>query len=190
MKKLGICLCLCIFIFWAGRIYSMNSVYDDNEVIYGSDDSIEISDISVIQKEAHIYSSHKFSSLYAEAEAMMDSGYLPESDRVICVCLMVTNISSRALEWDEVMLSLQCGFESLTWGCSVDPSITAVMNMFYTEKLEPGQCQNIWFAADMSPLSFKRKHWNNLGEMDMYYVFSLSPERMKMKLNIDSVQME
>ena len=42
----------------------------------------------------------------------------------------------------------------------------------------------IWFGTVMTEASFKEKTWKNIYDMDYYYVFCITPDKIKVKLDL------
>ena len=73
------------------------------------------------------------------------------------------------------------GFETRTWASANTP-IGQNINVFKTDSLNAGQKQDVWYLTTVDPKCFKKKTWNQLRVNDFYYVISLAPEKIRIKM--------
>ncbi len=183
MKRILVFICACLITFWTSRIYSVNRNYTAPETRYKNDSMINIENLEVSFNHSCIYTCDEFESEYKVEFGDVDS---PDDIRIISACFDVRNTSENDLAWDTVMDSLQCGFESLTWASSVDPSVTSVINTFYSDTLKVGATQRIGFATVMTRSSFREQSWEHLTENRYYYVFARQPEKIMIELDLSN----
>lgn len=177
---LGCVLCVCVIAFWCGRIYSVNKAYIDDTVIYDVGETAYLNDLELRYKEAHIYTVDEYKKKFNTDNV----NTLTSDDRMLCACINVKNTGDTALSWDDVIDGTSGGFQTLTWGSSVDPFTLPVMNVFTSEMLEPGADQDIWYMSYLSSLSFSKKTWSHIENEEFYFVPVLEPFQIEMKLDV------
>lgn len=177
IKRIVCVIAACIIVFWSGRIYSVNLMQRKTDITYNYDE-IEFQGYKLVLKEAHIYGKKEF-----EQRFNAEISYI-ESVRVLCAGFTVTNNTGADIGWDEVMELFNCGFQTDTWASSISPSVERQMNIFDSELFKAGQRQEIWFGTVMTEASFKEKTWKNIYDMDYYYVFCITPDKIKVKLDL------
>ncbi|MDE6626563.1 MAG: hypothetical protein K2K56_09370 [Lachnospiraceae bacterium] len=181
MKKPVIIVVLCIAFFWGGRIYSTNQIKDKVDY-YDMQSVVENDGISINPLESHLYTVNEYIERFHIS--MEDIGVEDMDSRIICICLEMTNGTERDISWDEIMARTECGFETLTWMSSVSPYTGSKINVFTDESFKPNATQKIWYATTINRVCFRQKTWENMQEESFYYVLSLSPRKIKIRLEI------
>ncbi len=179
--KNGLIFLFAIFIvFWSIRIWHINQTQTSIEV-YEMGEDIECGDLSIRAIESMLLTKEELQERF---DLPIDAfSYSQDDGIVIVVHLSVTNTSSAAIEWDDVFNSIDCGFESSSWGSSNCILYGQYINCFYSPNLEPGTSQDIWFSTDVSRQCFKEKTWNQIETIPFYYVLTLDPYKVEIRLN-------
>lgn len=182
VKKILIWILLCASVFWVCRIYSINRVKEDVRY-YAMQDTIDYDGVLVQAREAQLYTFEEFSDRFNvsmdELKAMDNT-----DGKILCVCLRFSNQTDADITWDTLMDKAGVGFETTTWGSACTPGIGQYMNVFHSETFEAGATQDIWLTTGVGKDCFKPKNWEHVREYPFYYVLSLEPEKIKIKLEI------
>ncbi len=177
---LGVLLCACVF--WSCRIYSINRVGEDVRY-YTMQDTIDYDGVQVQPQEAHLYTQEEYCNRFGVSmDDLMELNVFEGKN--ICVCLRFTNQTGEDISWDTLMNNAGEGFESTTWSSANMPGIGQNMNIFHSETFKPGAVQDVWFTTNVAKICFKPKNWQRIQEYPFYYVLSLKPEKIKIKLDI------
>ena len=75
-------LCICVIVFWCGRIYSVNSAYTDDTKRYGADAVVADSGLEIRCVESHIYSVDEYKKRFG-----VDAVYVLDPGGQTAVCL-------------------------------------------------------------------------------------------------------
>lgn len=179
MKKAILAIALCVLVFWAGRIYSINR--KPQEVTYYSiGDTIDCGDLELCFCESHLDNPDEFEKRFGiESFSNADGEY-----RMISICIDVTNKSDNEIGWNEVFDFIECGFESPVWGSAIDPMVGALVNVFYSDTLKPGTTQSIWFLTEVNKSSFRASSWEKIEKYQYVYVLSLVPHKNVVRLEV------
>lgn len=113
-----------------------------------------------------------------------------DSEKAVCVRLMVRNDSDEAISWDDIFSVIGEGFVCRGWGSAYNPYMGAKLNKFYGEQLDTGKKQDIWIATTMSRACFREKTWENLSDMEFEYVVSLYPDAVRIRLKTGGIMEE
>lgn len=180
VKKFGELLVVLLVVFWCSRIWSINQV-SDNTHIYEMKQTIECGDIAICAKDNVFFTPKEFEDYFD-----LDARSIDDSDEsyIIGVCLEITNNSDADIEWDEIISFVECGFESKTWASGINPLYGQFTNRFYTASLEAGSSQEVWFLTDVKKICFKESTWEHIEDENFYYVLSLSPYKVEIRLTI------
>lgn len=182
IKKVLLWVLLCACVFWSCRIYSINRVKEDVQY-YTMQDTIDYDGIDIQPREAGLFTAEEFSDRFRiSIEDVKAINGL--EGKFICVCLRFTNHTGADISWDTLMYNAGEGFETTTWCSAPIPGFGAYMNVFRAETFEAGAVQDIWFVTNVDKSCFKQKNWEHIGEYPFYYVLSLWPEKIKIKLDI------
>lgn len=182
LKRILVWVLLCASVFWACRIYSINRVKEDVQY-YTMQDTIDYDGVLIQPQEAQLYTFEEFSDRFGVS--MDDLKGMDNTDgRLLCICLHFSNQTDVDISWDTLMDKAGVGFETTTWGSGITPGLGAYMNAFRSEVFEAGTTQDIWFTTNVARMCFKAKNWKHIREYPFYYVLSLEPEKIKIKLDI------
>lgn len=181
LGKIGCILCLCIVFYWCGRIYSVNSNYEDNRIVYDIGEIVYISDIEIKCVEARLYSLEEFKARFGVDNVSL---LYPAEDKILCACMNVKNTGKASLSWDEIMELTLGGFQTVTWGSSANPYATQKINVFKSDELKPEKEQDIWFVTSLSHISFKKSTWDDIINEEFYYSPMIEPVQIMMKLDV------
>jgi len=107
-----------------------------------------------------------------------------DEECVVGVCLDVTNITEAAIEWDDLFEFISFGFESKGWTGASVPFLAPSVNIFYSESFEAGANQEIWLFTTVSKTCFKDSNWENIRSREFFYVLTLSPYKVEIRLAI------
>ncbi len=182
VKKVLLWVLLCVCVFWSCRIYSINRIKEDVHY-YTMQDTIDYDGVSVQVQEAQLCTTEEFSGRFGisiDDLKVME----PSEGKFLCVCLRFTNHTGGDISWDTLMDNAGEGFETTTWCSACTPGVGAYMNVFHSGTFEAGATQDIWFSANVAKLCFKPKNWEHIQDFPFYYVLSLKPEKIKIKLDI------
>lgn len=136
--------------------------------------------ISIVPLEAHLFSRNDFLEYFHLTEEVLENE--DENCKLICVCLLVSNITEQDMSWDYVMNATSCGFETKTWASVNMFNIGSKLNIFKDECLRADKSQKIWYVTVVNPICFKSKTWEKLERRDFSYILSLAPEKIKVQL--------
>lgn len=176
MKRIVVAIFLCFFVFWLGRIYSINRIAPDI-TCYDVGESVVFGDLRLDFDESHLYTPDEFKTRF---------GLTPDGEydeyRIISLCIEVTNLSDRSIEWSEVFAVLDLGFESSVWASSTDPMLLSRVNRFNHDNLPSKESQKIWFMTEVNSICFKDSSWENIDDYQYWYVISLVPQKTAVRL--------
>lgn len=178
LKKCGTFIIVLLIVFWSARIWSINQVSDDTHN-YEMNQVIDCGDITICANESFLLTQEEFEKQFELPKGIVDYS---EEARIVGICLVIKNVSDNAIEWDDVIRFIEGGFESRTWASSITPLYGQCINKFYTSNLESGACQEIWFITRVSKMCFKDSTWKNIDCENFYYVLSLSPYKVEIRL--------
>lgn len=172
---------LCAVTLWCGRIFSVNRAYSDDTRVVEAAENVSVDGLLIKCRETRIYSIDEY-----KARFNVDSvDVLSSEDRFICTRLNVDNTTEEPIDWDTVMAATECGFESQTWCSSVNLYSGRELNTFTSNDLEPGMNQDIWYVTSLARVSFSRDTWDNLERESFYYVLTLEPDKLMIRLDIE-----
>lgn len=180
IKKIIWCVIACGISFWIFRIYSINQfTIPAYELEINQEYKTEKFCIEPV--ESYFFSMNEFLDYF---NLPMDSleGMDVTNSKLVCICLKVSNVTDKDISWDEVMEFTSNGFETETWGSINMTTIGGKINMFREDCLKSGAEQRIWYITIVNPISFKSVTWENLKCSDFYYVLSLYPRKVKIRL--------
>lgn len=169
-------------VFWSARIWSvnqrssLNTTYDIGQIIDGGD-------LSICATESLLLTREDFANRFDLPEDIYSDTEVDGDGKIVAVCINVTNTSGEAIEWDEVIDLIECGFETKSWASGMNILYGQYLNRFYSSSLESGASQDIWFATDVNKQCFKEKSWANIDDAQFYYVLSLEPYKVQIRLN-------
>lgn len=176
---------LFVFLYFFGVVwcFKIADINKDQSVLHQYEMNREIrgEDISIKAVDALFLSQKEF-LMYFNMEDNIFEEYETLNGKLICICLEITNISNRKIEWDQVMESTGYGFETRTWASTNMSPIGQNINIFQTDSLNVGQTQAVWYATMVNPTCFKRGTWSQLKVNDFYYVLSLAPEKLRIQM--------
>ena len=66
----------------------------------------------------------------------------------------------------------------------MNPDIDRQINILNGECLAPGDSQKIWFVSPVNKVCFKERSWERIDEYQYYYVLSLSPRKIAVRLKV------
>lgn len=176
-KKLLILFLLWILLLWGVRIVRINRESEVSEVSLQMQETFDWMGVETTPLEAHMYTLQEYNEIMG-ADAATDGN----DDYILCLKLNVVNRTGEDISWDALFDNFGYGFETTTWCSAIQPYLGAEINIFYTETLQDGSSQDIWFATTVEKDCFKKKHWDDITGMDYYYVMSVYPEPVKIKL--------
>ncbi len=179
-KKVVFCIIFCVFLYWCGRIYSINQTQETSHYVQMGEE-FEIDGISVVSLEAQLFSRSDFLEYFQLEEDVLNESE-DRACKLICTCLLVSNHTERDMSWDEVMNITSCGFQTRTWSSLNMSYIGGALNVFEEESLRKNGSQRIWYVAVVNPICFKDKTWEQLKSSDFCYVLSLAPQKVNIQL--------
>jgi hypothetical protein len=179
-KKLSLVVMSCICIFWISRIYSVNYNAPYVEKTYSMSDTISLDDLDISVAEWQLYTPDQFKQRFL---CDVEDDFYGLETLEIAVCLNIKNASDREIGLDEIDNMTACGFEMDTWCSSVNPFVAQNINKYTSEILEAGETLKIWYVVQVSSVSFKHKNWEKIYDKDFYYVLTLYPEKVRIKLD-------
>lgn len=178
-RKAVLCVIGCIILFWCCRIYSVNQSRESGyQIQMGKEFQGE--NISIVPLEAHLFSRNDFLDYFHLTEEVMEME--DENCKIICVCLLVSNITEEDLSWDFVMDQTSCGFETKTWASINTFDIGSKINIFEDACLRKNKSQKVWYVTAVNQICFKNKTWEKLECRDFSYILSLTPKKVKVQL--------
>ncbi|MEE0036012.1 MAG: hypothetical protein UEY44_06905 [Coprococcus sp.] len=181
IKKLVCILFAGIALFWCYRIWSINSGADEvKRFEFAMNQDIQGEKVKLKAVKAGYISIDEAQEMFSIGNSLALDGNIEQ--KVVYVCIEAVNTSDIAIDWSDLMEWIECGFETNAWSGVSLGFITQSSNVFYTESFEPGQTQDIWFATLVDSSVFKEKNWKQLNVHDFYYVLSISPDRMRIRL--------
>ena len=172
-------LCIAAFV-WCIKIVNLNRD-ERGSYQYGMNEEIAGENISVKAVDALYVTQSGFLDHFEIEENIFEQYSTPDG-KLICICLEVTNISDKKIEWDQVMEWTYCGFETRTWASTNMSYVEQKMNLFQTDALYPGQTQDIWYATLVNPVCFREETWEELQTDDFRYVLSLAPQKLSIQM--------
>ncbi len=178
MKKVIPLVLICLAFFWVSKIYSIN-LYKPEATIFDIGQTVDCGDLELHFDESHLDDPDEFSKRFG----VEYDGNFGEC-KLLSVCIDVTSRSDADIEWDDVFNFLECGFESSVWGSVMNPDIDRQINILNGECLAPGDSQKIWFVSPVNKVCFKERSWERIDEYQYYYVLSLSPRKIAVRLKV------
>ena len=174
-----LCVICCIMLFWCCRIYSINQTGEGGYRIQMGEE-LRGENICVVPLEAHLFSRKEFLEFFHLSQELLENE--AQDCKLICVCLLVSNVTKQDLSWDFVMDITSCGFETKTWASVNMPEIGSRLNIFADECLRADENQKIWYVTAVDPICFKSKTWEKLECKDFSYILSLTPQKAEVQL--------
>lgn len=171
---------IAFFLLWGIRVFWVNQEHAEKETYYQMQEAFEWNGILVTPVEAHLYSLTQYNERMGVEAETSDA-----DDYIICLKVNMVNDTGKDMEWNRLLDGFGYGFETLTWCSSIDPWLGADINVFHSEKLQNGMNQDIWFVTPISRSCFQKRNWKRLSDMDFYYVLSLYPDSVKIKLEME-----
>ena len=178
MKKVIPLIFICLTFFWASKIYSINQ-HKPEAIVFDIGETVDCGDLELHFDESHLDDLDEFNNRFG-VEYNNNSGEC----KLLSVCIDVKSKSDADIEWDDVFRFLECGFESPVWGSVMNPEIDSAINTFHSDCLAPGESQKIWFVSPVNKVCFKEKSWERIDENQYYYVLSLSPKKIAVRLKV------
>ena len=169
-----------LLLLWGVRVFMVNKRHTVAQTYYQMQEAFEWNGVLVTPAEAHLYSLTQFNEIMG-VEAKIQNEY----DYIICLKVNMENDTGKDIEWDRLIDGFGYGFETLAWCSSIDPWLGADLNVFHSETLQDGENQDIWFVTGISRSCFQKHRFKRLTDMDFYYVLSLYPEPVKIKLKME-----
>lgn len=179
--RIGLFITVLFVLFWCGRIWSINQVEDDT-VVYEMNQLIDCGDITIEAIDSFLLTVEEFENRFDLPEGTIWES--ADDEYVVGVCLDVTNITEAAIEWDDLFDFISFGFESKGWATASAPFLAPSVNTFYSESFEAGANQEIWLFATVSKICFKDSTWENIRSREFFYVLTLSPYKVEIRLAI------
>lgn len=176
-KRWLVLIVMILSLLWGIQIIRVNKENNVAETCYQMQEPFEWKGMTVTPTEAHIYTLQEYNKIMG-AEAQTQGN----DDCIVCLKVNVVNNTGKDMGWDVIMDDFGYGFETLTWCSAYDPFLGADINIFHSEVLEAGENQDIWYATSVEKDCFKQKHWELVQSLDFYYVMSVYPEPVKIKL--------
>lgn len=176
-KKIGILFLLWILLLWGVRIVKVNQESKVSEISFHMQETFDWMGVKVTPMEAHMYSLEEYNDIMG-AEASTEGN----DDNILCLKLNVVNETGEDISWDALFDNFGYGFETITWCSAIQPYLGAEINIFYSEMFRDGTSQDIWLATTVEKDCFKKRHWDGVSEMEYYYIMSVYPEPVKIKL--------
>jgi len=178
IKRAGIAITVLFVVFWSARIWSINQVEDTTQ-IYEMNQIIDCGDITICAKDSFLITQEEFETRFDLDEGIVDYSY---DALIVGVCLEITNVSNSAITLDEIKDFISMGFEARAWASWFHTPYFCATNTFSTNSLAPGASQVFWFQTVVNRMSFKENTWNSINDEQFYYVLSLSPYKVKIRL--------
>lgn len=184
LKRIIILLVVTGAVLWAIRIINVNK-NDKNPIRYvGINEAVNAEGIEIIPVASAICTLDDYLVLTGlDENEFLHSGRM-NGEMIVFIRFRVRNVSPDSFNWSYVYRKLGYGFESSGWMSNSVPYYTADLNVVYGEKFEPGAETYFWFAAGINPVSFDAKHWNNLMNIDFYYVLDVYPNSIRVKIGV------
>ena len=174
---------MCLFIYWGCRIYSINKVKDfvSYKEMYKS---FEYNNLEVEAVESGLYTYDEFLDKF-EIDDETCSRYIYDKNcKIVCVCIQFDNKTGKDISWDLLAELTEGGFESTAWASTEAFLLESMLNVFYEESFRADSTQKVWYVSLVNTSCFKKENWDKLDTYDFYYVISLSPEKIKIKLDV------
>lgn len=178
MKKIIVVITVCFLVFWTGRIISVNQNPPITKY-YEIGDILDCGDLEVCFIESHLDTPEQFKERFG-----VESNTYDGEHKVISICISATNKSDKEADLDKIFDFLECGFEAPLWANAIDPEITNQINNFGEEKLAPGKTRKIWYVTEISKRCYKESTWNHINECQFYYILTLSPQKIAVRLKV------
>jgi len=178
MKKVLSVILVCVVVFWAGRIYSINQS-SPVTTFYNIGDAVDCGDLELYMVESHLDDLDEFNDRFKT-----DYSYGSDGEcKYISICIDVTNTSDSDIHWDQIFGFLTKGFESQGWGSEVDINIMSKINVFNDDFLNSGSSQKIWFVTTVNKVCYKERSWVNIYDRPFFYVLSPAPHKTVVRLD-------
>ena len=182
VKKIITGICVIFFFVWCYKIYDTNKIKCSAKD-YSMQEVVEYGNFTVCGSESNIFTQDEFEKRF-EINPQSVCDYMPSDSKIIGIKLTAENTSDADVSLDEVIGNTELGFEMITWATAIEPYLGLYINVYDSYYIEPGATQDIWYFAIMNKISMRDKTWNNLFEHDIYYVLSLEPDKIRIKLEL------
>lgn len=183
LKRVCACLCVCLFFYWGCRIYSINKIKDTvsyKDMYKG----FEYNNLEVEAVESGLYTYNEFLDKFDLDDEVCSRDIYDTKCKILCVCIQFDNKTGKDMSWDELNALSEGGFESTAWASTDNFSLESMLNQFSEESFRADSTQKVWYVSIVNTSCFKKENWDKLDTYDFYYVISLSPEKIKIKLDV------
>ena len=178
MKRIIIAIVVCMFIFWAARIVSINR-NPPITTYYNIGDTLDCGDLEIRFIESHLDDTEGFKERFG---VVSDNSC--GEHKVLSICINVTNRSNKDADIEDVCDFLEEGFECPVWASAINPEVTKQINAVNGKSIAPEGSMKLWFVTEVNKICFKESSWKHLDEFAFTYVLTLSPQKIAVRLNV------
>lgn len=163
-------------LLWVIQVVNLNCGKENNVMYVEQGQEFYYGGLAIQADEFLLLDSDEYGTYFGMENDVADS------EKAVCVRLMVRNDSDEAISWDDIFSVIGEGFVCRGWGSAYNPYMGAKLNKFYGEQLDTGKKQDIWIVTTVSRVCFREKTWENLSDMEFEYVVSLYPDAVRIRL--------